>query len=887
MEQMYKITLDGRLDEAAWESAKTFTGYKKTQRQGGETVKVQTFFKVLPCADRIYFGFKCMEPTMDKAKEIDPDIDVWASNRVELFISPSGGNYDFYQFITFFGRPQVAFYYAENGDIQPDPYAPDWKSAVYKGEDFWSVEMEIPLTAFYMTGNDNMSDTWLLNPARCRTDPTGGRRYILSTPCDFERGWRELDNYLVVDGFPKRPLEDDLRIISAEIEMQEKSDTGYNGTMVVSVLNPVDETFHFTSDHGEAKTVALQAGRNEITVPCHFEKLGRDEVSLELVRESDGKLFKRWYPVTVVYEPIQLQFDLPEYRCNFYPGQDYSKIAGKVIANKPVTLKLEGPGIETTVIAPEADGSFCFDTPNFEEGEAWLTATIEGEEKKQKIRRLAPTGHTMAWISKGNLVVNGEPVLVRKMFSPRFRGGTYCINKYANEKDNFHETRVVEQQEGFVAPDPVLGRILKMPKDEIFEDVMPNQEMLAYYDKLIEEHKDKDFVLYYLADEPECRRLSPIYLKNIYDYFCEKDPYHVINIVSRNARAFVECADWIEAHPYLQPETMEDGRHIHGRPIRTLGGFLDVVGNLNRSDKCVGYLPQAYSYGAAIKASDFPTVDEHICASWAGMIHGGKSIRPYAFGDLYDRPQVTEGCRYVFASMEALEDFLLFGKREVLLRTNDAEAVLYEHNGEKAFVLVNFNMEPQTVTVDGISGQWHHFRHGGMITGNTFDLKPLEVVIGTSAVRDAGLPTYQEVIALVEKLEAERVAGCSKLAPLWRKFGITTEGLDLLNRLKLFDGVRENQGFVTRKSGERFIELNFTKVELSFNKVVISGWEVNDRNVVLKFRNNGELEDAAIDHTELGDHSVTFYLKDTISPDAMRLEFVAEGHMEIYEIEAF
>jgi hypothetical protein len=269
------------------------------------------------------------------------------------------------------------------------------------------------------------------------------------------------------------------------------------------------------------------------------------------------------------------------------------------------------------------------------------------------------------------------------------------------------------------------------------------------------------------------------------------------------------------------------------------------------------------------------------------MIHGGKSIRPYAFGDLYDRPQVTEGCRYVFASMEALQDFLLFGKREVLLRTNDAEAVLYEHNGEKAFVLVNFNMEPQTVTVDGISGEWYHFRHGGMITGNTFDLKPLEVVIGTSTVKDAGLPTYQETIALVEKLEAERVAGCSKLVPLWRKFGFTTQGLDLLNRLKLFDGVRENLGFIARKNGERFIELDFAKVELSFNKVVISGWEVNDQNVVLKFRNNGELEEAAIDHIEHKEHSVAFYLTDTVSPGAMRLEFVAEGTVEIYEIEAF
>ena len=476
-------------------------------------------------------------------------------------------------------------------------------------------------------------------------------------------------------------------------------------------------------------------------------------------------------------------------------------------------------------------------------------------------------------------------MLVRSMFSPRYRCGTYCMNRYAN--DNLYETKGITQQEGFVAPDPVLVRNLKKPANEIYEDVMPCDEILAYYDKLIEAHKDKDFVFYYLADEPECRGLSPIYLKHIYDYFCEKDPYHVINMCSRDARAYIECTDWVEAHPYLGPETMADGRHIHGRPLNTLGGYLDVVGKLNRPDKCVGHLPQAYSYGNIVKTSDYLTVDETIASYWACMIHGGKSIRPYACADLYDRPQVVEANRYVFASMEALEDFLLFGKRDVLLRTNDAEAVHYEYNGEKAFVLVNFNMEPQTVTVDGISGNWYNFRHGGMITGNTFELKPLEVVIGTSSVRDAGLPTYQEVVALVDKLEAERVAGCSKLVPLWREFDFTVKGTSIADRMKMFDGVRENLAILTHSAGERFIELGFTKVELSFNKVVISGWEVNDQNIVLKFRNNGALEDAAIDRVEHKEHSVTFYLTDTISPEAMHLEFVADGEMEIYEIEAF
>ncbi|MBQ8748807.1 MAG: hypothetical protein IJZ14_03275 [Oscillospiraceae bacterium] len=884
MEQMYNISLDGKLDEAAWESAKSFTDYRRIKNEGGEIVDVQTIFKILPCKDRIYFGFKCFEPEMDRVKEVDANVSIWGSDRVELFISPSGGTYDYYQFVTFFGRPQRAFYYAEGGQIRPDPYAPDWKSAVYKGEDFWSAEMEIPMIAFYMTGNDNMSDTWLINPTRCRTDPRIGRGYCLSSPCPLDRGFTEFDKFLVVGGFPMRPAEDDLRIVSAEIEIQKKSDTGCDGVMLVTVLNPVDETFRFTSDHGETKTVALHEGKNEFSVPCHFDALGRDKVSLELVRESDGKVFKRHYPVTVTYEPIKLQFTLPEYRCNFYPGQDYSKIEGKVIAAKPVTLKLEGPGIETTVITPDADGSFCFATPDFEIGEAWLTATIEGEEKKQKIRRLAPTGKMMTWVSKGSLIVNGEPVLSRVMFSPPYRGSKVSYDLYL--ADNFHETRDLDMQIGFVAPDPVLERIVKMPKAEIFQDVMPSKEMFEYYDKLIERNKDRDFAFYYLADEPECRGLSPIYLKHIYDYFCEKDPYHVVNMASRSCRTYVDCADWFETHPYITPEDMGDGRRVYSRPINTLGGYVDSIAKLNRPDKTIGVVPLIYSYEGVSRYAYYPNLDEICVGTWAPMIHGGKSVRPYAFGDMYDRPASTEGIRYLFSGLEALEKNLLLGKRTTLFRTSEAEAVLYDNGDEKMFVIVNFTQEPQTVTVEGISGTWHYFRHNSTLTGNTFTLKPLEVMIGTSEVKDAGLPTYEETAALIDGLEAERVAGCSKLVPYRHDIACTKKGVGLFAKYKLFDGVRNNLGMHVDKQGERFCELDLTKVKLDFSKVVVSGWNMKT-NVTLKIKNGEEWTSPEFTEIKATETDITYILKDTICPDAIRMEFHGDENMDISEFEVF
>ena len=88
-----------------------------------------------------------------------------------------------------------------------------------------------------------------------------------------------------------------------------------------------------------------------------------------------------------------------------------------------------------------------------------------------------------------------------------------------------------------------------------------------------------------------------------------------------------------------------------------------------------------------------------------------------------------------------------------MLRNQKAHAVHYQLGDEEMFVLANLVDEPQSVTLDGISGTWYNFRHDSAITGNHFELKPYEVVIGTSKVRDAGLPTYQETAALVDKLE--------------------------------------------------------------------------------------------------------------------------------------
>ena len=873
------IVLDGKLNEDVWEEVQAHTGFFRLA--SSEPANEQTFFKVLPCEDRIYFGIKCMKNDMEDIETVSGSANGGLSEKLELFVSPSGEPYDFYQFRFAVKGFAEAYYYVDHGVAKPDPYAPVWNYATYIGEDYWSAEVELPLTAFYMTTHERWRDTWLVNIGREHRNNSGRPHY--STWSMIPRfGFTLPDYFNSLEGFPLRPMKDDVCILSAIADMRSQTADGYSGILKLQVRNAVAGRFEFSSDYADSVIVDLDAGINEFEAPCHFEGTTRFKIPLVLKRLDDGVEFKRYYPVMVKYEPIVIKLTLPEYRDNFYPGQDYSKIAGQAISAKPITLKLEGPGIETAVITPNADGSFTFETPNFEEGEAYLTATIDGYEVKRKIRRLPPINHMMTWISGGNLIVNGEPVLRRNLYGARstecYGGGVAFDRKYFG--DDLHETRLIQKSIGVIEPCRVV-KGSELPGGEALQDVEPCAEYYQHIDEVIEANKDNDFGYYFISDEPECRGLSEIYLNHVYKYVAEKDPYHVILTSSRSAGHMVDVADWFETHPFINPYTDENGNRVYGRPISSMGQYVENLVKLNRPDKCIGFLPTCFP-GMYSKNEPYPTLDEYICHTWAAMIRGGKSLWPYTYRAAVNA-SLYEGTRYIFSSFEALEKLVLLAKRTTLLQTSEAEAVLYELGEEKMFVLVNFTNKTQTVTLDGISGKWHEFRHNREITGNTFELKPVGVIIGTSEVKDAGLPTYEETAALVDKMEYERTHGGSLLFDRRADVAIKTSG-SLQSWRNLFNGIRDDLAWKQEGDGEKFIELDLTKVKPTFNKVVISGY--NTASMKLTVRNGDNLTEPAVAETKLKEFSTTIVLKDKVCPESLRLEFFNK-YVELYEIELF
>lgn len=78
--------------------------------------------------------------------------------------------------------------------------------------------------------------------------------------------------------------------------------------------------------------------------------------------------------------------------------------------------------------------------------------------------------------------------------------------------------------------------------------------------------------------------------------------------------------------------------------------------------------------------------------------------------------------------------------------------------------------------------------------------------------------------------------------------------------------------------------MNLIKVAPFLTKIVVSGWGVDDME--LKIRNGEELTVPKFADGKIEEFSVTYQLKESVSPNGLRLAFKAR-RVELYEIEVF
>ena len=153
--------IDGDLSDACWKSAEVLGPW--IDFESTRAAKIET--KIFVCYDdkNLYVAFLNTEPKMKslKADATDRDSDVWLDDADEIFIDPSAGKEDYFQFIV---NTKNVLYDGKDRDGSWNSTA---KSAVKKMDDGWSLEIAIPLSEIAVTAPVK-GQTWKANFCRDR-----------------------------------------------------------------------------------------------------------------------------------------------------------------------------------------------------------------------------------------------------------------------------------------------------------------------------------------------------------------------------------------------------------------------------------------------------------------------------------------------------------------------------------------------------------------------------------------------------------------------------------------------------------------------------------------------------------------------------------------------
>ena len=903
------LSLNGDPERDGWKTVPVQTGFCCLQAMGNKKPDAQTEFKVASDSDSLYLSVLCRENQMKKLRK-SPDVSkLWSSDSVEIFLAPSGRSDEFYQFAVSAGNLRYSMFYGEAGVIKPDPYQPFWESKVFYGKDHWLVQLRIPFSAFYMTRNEKWRSEWLLNIARSRKPVSE-----LSSWSLLKSGFRESQNFRKFKGFPQRDPAQDIAIKKVTPDIQNYIDGVYSGPLHLTIeANPAAAgMYELKVEEPEGKrsihTIALKSGLNRVTLPTveYLKKAqGKTDLKLTLKSLKNGNVAGRSYPVSIVYLPIRINLTAPGYKRNFYPGQDYSEIRGELklrLSPKQrkiyeIRLSVSGGGLKEQTLTFKADREaipFRFDSRELSDGgRATLSAKImEGNKEIASascpVTRLKKNNGSMIWIENNVLIKNGKPWYPRFIYASGYMGGTAFGERYHSDQ---------------LAESPFLQTVLEpfrlipgIESKEATRDVKPCPELFEKIRRRVEEKRsDPKFDLYYICDEPEYRNISPIYLKYIYDFVSELDPYHPMVTCTTAGDKYLDCADVFAPHPYLMP-VVSDGKRVLDVPIHRVRNYLQNITKFNRQDKVIGFTGQFFSYKFNNVLADYPTWEELESMSWSAIVQGSRFHFPYAYHDLGDRPQIYEGYRYFNQSIQALESLLLSNRKHPVKAVdpeNMIDALLVDDGNATLLVVVNLKNSPLETEISAEHLKQFktmlEFRGTGtkeIVNGKLkLSLKPYECVVLTSKKLDSGLKTRDQVVKEIATAGRARAVRGNLLFEKGSTFEVdSSKPGNSLNQLnKLFDGTIDVIGWQSAGK-DAWYELNFRKNPPKFSKIGIYGCNMGNPSVkIWKF---GEWKNLTLKKVTKTKYSVVLDFGEELKSVKIRIDFPDKiAAVELYEIE--
>jgi hypothetical protein len=160
--------IDGRLDDAAWQTAQPGTGFRVWETDRGATPSQPTVFKIAYDARALYFGVACRESeparihrNLARRDRVDGNTDC-----VSLYLDPFSDGNTGYLFRVNSAGVQLDGYLFNDGD-RDDNWDAVWQAETFHDRDGWYAEVRIPFSSIRYRAD---APTWGLQVIRSMPD---------------------------------------------------------------------------------------------------------------------------------------------------------------------------------------------------------------------------------------------------------------------------------------------------------------------------------------------------------------------------------------------------------------------------------------------------------------------------------------------------------------------------------------------------------------------------------------------------------------------------------------------------------------------------------------------------------------------------------------------
>ncbi len=908
------IKLDGKLDEAVWQQAKPQSGFQFPAARAQSRSFAQTDFRLIAAPNGIYIGITCQEPQMAKIKPEEPQTRnltrVFEREHIEIFISPENNSNCFYQFAVSIDNSQWNQYFIEGGTAQMEIYNALWQSEVFRGADFWSVEVYIPYSAFYHTAANVWQNQWMFNVTRNRS--LGQLREITSWS-KLERKFTEPGNFNIITGMPLKSPETDLNISMVKFSPEKQSDGVMTGPLQITLTSGVarpDAEFKFGEPFNRTFKQAIRQGLNEfsisgIALPVSFD--GRPfPLKIEAFAKDGQCIGGRYYDLIAKYEPCRITISEPFYRNTYFPDETPGKITGSVQLQLPdgakVKLSLDGAGLksEQELTVQNRQIEFSFDASAMTYGSA--TLTVEGSLKAQaQVHRLTPpVNSSYARIDKyGRYIRNGKPFLfLGWRGAPDYLVSQKLLEKYPKAQDRCSVINSAGA-EIWLSED----KLLPAERERAQRGEYPSPEFIEKLKAKVLENRDRDIMGYLVGHEPECRGISPEFLKHCYQLVKELDPYHPVICATRSPERYIDTADLFRVHPYLDPMVNAKGQRQMKSPLLIKNVCQEVI-QAGHDRKALWVTLGTFAYNFLNIYSVPPTFEEANCMFWLSVANGARGFYTYIYYQSFETQELKEGTDFIYYSLDRLRDYLMTTEPNLPIQvTGDGvDAAIKTHDGKIMAVAVNLLPQPNKITLSSDAfkkyPQLLEFRGSRTFKPSnnslSIDLKPYEAIVMTDTQEDQNLSGITALRAQINQWNEARKNSKNILLGKNREIEYNTSnnlaasssGGTIMLKSLLTDGESDAIAWLAKNTKESWIEAIFTGFTPEFNRIVLHGYPL--AQVQLYSWERGQYHPLKPDDVKAEKYRVEMAFKEKQEVVKLKIVFPQSKHRaELYELEMY